>query len=55
MDTTPTEQNETGFIRGFNPGEIYDYPIKNMTTAGVFRYAGVDQIPLQDKCHRSAG
>ena len=47
-----TEQKETGFIQAFNPGEIYDYPLKNMTTAGVFRYAGVDVIPLQDKCYR---
>jgi len=47
-----TEHKETGFIQAFNPGEIYDYPIKNMTTVGVFRYAGVDVIPLQDKCHR---
>lgn len=47
-----TEHKETGFIQGFNPGEIYDYPIKNMTTAGVFRYAGVDVIPLHDKCYR---
>jgi len=47
-----TEQTETGFIRGFNPGNIYDHPIKNMTTAGVMMYAGVDVIPLQDKCHR---
>jgi len=51
METT-TEQNETGFIRAFNPGNIYDHPIKNMTTAGVFRYAGVDVIPIHDRCYR---
>lgn len=35
-----------------NAAEIYDDPLKNMTTAGVFGYAGVDVIPLQEKCDR---
>ena len=35
-----------------DPADVYDNPAAHMTLAGVFWYAGIDQIPLRATIRR---
>ena len=35
-----------------DPADIYDNPAAHMTLAGVFRYAGIDLIPMRATIRR---